>query len=81
MYAYICVYEWIAYGRKLYVGRVSFQCVCMEDNEIDKPWSSLKHCVYQESDLNRRVWLAQGGVSRSRTKSDLGLASASHGEW
>ena len=33
----------------------------MEDNEIDKPWSSLKHCVYQESDLNRLVWLAQGG--------------------
>ena len=61
MYAYICVYEWLAYRRKLYVERVSFQCVCMEDNEIDKPWSSLKHCVFQESDLNRRVWLAQGG--------------------
>ena len=55
MYAYTCVYEWIAYRRKLYVGRVSFQCVCMEDNEIDKPLSSGMQGVYQACDLCRRV--------------------------
>ena len=35
VHAYIGVCERMAYRRKLYVERVSFYCVCMEDNEID----------------------------------------------
>ena len=59
--AYVSVYKKIAYRRKLCVGRASFHCVFMEDNEIDKPLSSCRQGAYQARALSRRAWLARGG--------------------
>jgi hypothetical protein len=55
------------------VERVSFQYVVTEDNDIDRPWSSLKQCIYQELELSRRVGLRRGECQDHKRRAISGL--------